>query len=109
MTLANHQTIASISEGEVLPDGWKLTPLGELCTKLVDGSHNPPPKQTEGIAMLSARNVEDGRLVFDEFRRITKNAFNLEHGRTRIAPGDVLLTIVGSIGRATVVPELIEP
>ena len=54
--------------------------------------------------MLSARNIENGRIIFDEFRYISERSFEVENGRTRITPGDILLTIVGSIGRTTVVP-----
>jgi type I restriction enzyme, S subunit len=82
----------------------RRTTLREVVEKLVDGSHNPPPKQEQGMPMLSARNVENGRIVFDEFRYISKPAFEQENARTRVSPGDVLLTIVGTIGRAAVVP-----
>jgi type I restriction enzyme, S subunit len=79
--------------------------LKEAVTKLVDGSHNPPPKRDAGKPMLSARNIENGRIVFDEFRLIDEAAFEQEHARSRVAPNDVLLTIVGTIGRTAVVPE----
>lgn len=82
----------------------RRTILREVVEKLVDGSHNPPPKQEQGMPMLSARNIENGRIVFDEFRYISKAAFEQESARTRVLPGDVLLTIVGTIGRAAVVP-----
>lgn len=54
--------------------------------------------------MLSARNIQARRIVFDDFRWISESDFNSEHARTQIAPGDVLLTIVGTIGRTAVVP-----
>jgi len=56
------------------------------------------------MPMLSARNIQGRRLLFDEFRWISEPDFVLEHKRTRIAPDDVLLTIVGTIGRTAVVP-----
>lgn len=59
--------------------------------------------------MLSARNVEQGRIVIDDFRYISDEAFVTENARTRVAPGDVLLTIVGTIGRSAVVPQGIGP
>jgi type I restriction enzyme S subunit len=55
--------------------------------------------------MLSARNIENNRIVFDEYRLIAEEDFKKEHARTRLSPGDVLLTMVGSIGRSAVVPE----
>jgi type I restriction enzyme S subunit len=55
--------------------------------------------------MLSGRNIQDDRFEFSEYRLIDDDAFELEHRRTAVAPGDVLLTIVGTIGRSAVVPE----
>ena len=88
---------------------WRQTSLREVVSKLVDGSHNPPSKQEHGFPMLSARNVEDGRIVFDSYRYIEEAAFKQENNRTRITPGDVLLTIVGTIGRTAVVPAGLAP
>jgi type I restriction enzyme S subunit len=88
---------------------WQERRLRDAVTKLVDGSHNPPAKQDSGHPMLSARNVEQGNIVFDDFRFISDEAFVTEDARTRVAPGDVLLTIVGTIGRSAVVPQGIAP
>lgn len=88
---------------------WEARRLRDAVTKLVDGSHNPPPKQGDGRPMLSARNVDNGQINFGEYRLISNDAFATEHARTRVAPGDVLLTIVGTIGRSAVVPEGHEP
>jgi type I restriction enzyme S subunit len=41
---------------EELPDHWAEASLGDIVHKLVDGSHNPPPKQSSGLPMLSAVN-----------------------------------------------------
>jgi type I restriction enzyme, S subunit len=101
--------IAEISAGNEPPEGWTMTPLSDIVCKLVDGSHNPPPKQTEGHPMFSARNIGDGSLLLNEgYRLISGKDFKLEHARTQVAPGDVLLTIVGSIGRSLVVPDDIQ-
>jgi type I restriction enzyme S subunit len=88
---------------------WEVRSLREVVTKLVDGSHNPPPKQDTGLPMLSARNIDRGQVLFDDYRLISESAFVSENARTRIAPGDVLLTIVGTIGRTAVVPEGSQP
>jgi len=94
---------------EDLPNGWTARRLRDVVTKLVDGSHNPPPKEERGVPMLSARNVEGGRILFDRFRWVSAAGFAIEHARTQIRPGDVLITIVGSIGRVAIVPEGSEP
>lgn len=85
------------------PSGWVFTKLGEIVSKLVDGSHNPPPVIEGGLPMLSARNIVNGQIRFDQIRTISKERFAFEHTRTRLDVGDVLLTIVGAIGRSAVV------
>lgn len=92
-----------------LPEVWTEASLAEVTSKLVDGSHNPPPKQAVGLPMLSARNIENGSIIFDDYRFITEQAFFTEDKRTSISAGDILLTIVGAIGRTAVVPEALEP
>ncbi|MCS0407883.1 restriction endonuclease subunit S [Vibrio diabolicus] len=89
-----------------LPKGWEWKTLGDVCLKVTDGSHNPPKGVEAGLPMLSSRNVMDNGLVWDNFRLIPEDAFKNEHKRTRISEGDVLLTIVGTIGRSCVVRDL---
>jgi type I restriction enzyme S subunit len=94
-------------ETHVIPNWWEVASLSDVVSKLVDGSHNPPAKQSAGLPMLSAVNINDNKIIFSDYRLISEDAFLLEDRRTRIAPSDVLLTIVGAIGRAAVVPEVI--
>lgn len=84
---------------------WEEKKLKEITTKITDGSHNPPPKQEFGVPMLSGRNIKNGKINFDEYRYITESAFQSEIKRTPIEVGDVLLTIVGTIGESAVVPK----
>ena len=86
-----------------VPGSWETIALAELCERLVDGSHNPPPAVESGKPMLSARNINYFSVLFDEYRFISESAFEVENARTQVTPGDVLLTIVGTIGRAAVV------
>ena len=95
--------------GAAFSRGWETRSLREVVTKLVDGSHNPPPKQETGLPMLSARNIDRSQVLFDVYRLISESSFVSENARTRIAAGDVLLTIVGTIGRTAVVPEGVQP
>jgi type I restriction enzyme S subunit len=79
--------------------------LSEVCNKITDGSHNPPKGQKKGKMMLSAKDVFNGKVVFEQPRYISEEDFREENKRTDIHPGDVLLTIVGAIGRTAVVKE----
>lgn len=89
-----------------LPKGWIWSTLDDVTLKITDGSHNPPTKQASGIVMLSARNINNNHIDFNNgVRYISEEAFNYEQQRANIESGDILLTIVASIGRSALVPE----
>ena len=83
---------------------FQIVPLGELCKKITDGSHNPP----KGIdhsqyLMISSQNVFSDALDLSDVRYLTKADFENEDKRTSVSKGDILLTIVGTIGRVYLV------
>lgn len=83
---------------------WGEGKLKDVSIKIVDGSHNPP----QGISyssnyLLSSQNIQDGYIVYSNVRYLTDEDYNKENKRTEIKVGDVLLTIVGTIGRACVI------
>jgi hypothetical protein len=86
-----------------LPEGWVLVKLENISKQITDGSHNPPKSIDSGVPMLSARNIENGNITFEEVRYIAPEDFEYENQRTKIEVGDVLLTIVATIGRTAVV------
>jgi type I restriction enzyme S subunit len=87
-----------------LPKGWVTGALTSVCRRIVDGSHNPPKASDSGKPMLSARNIHSRKIHFGDYRLIPEPAFAIEDARTSVSPDDVLLTIVGTIGRTAVVP-----
>lgn len=88
------------------PVSWVTVTLADVCFRIVDGSHNPPRGQIAGKPMLSAKNILYGKIFFDELRLLSDEDFEIENNRTNISAGDVLLTIVGALGRTAVVPEV---
>jgi restriction endonuclease S subunit len=86
--------------------GWQSKTLAEVTELITDGSHNPPPAQDEGVPMLSARNISSAGIDLNAgFRLVSEKDFLEEVRRADPQPGDVLLTIVGTIGRTTIVSE----
>lgn len=83
---------------------WDKKALKDICKKITDGSHNPPKGiEFSDFLMLSSKNIENDKMTFDSPRYLTESDFNLENKRTTVSYGDVLLTIVGTIGRCAVV------
>ena len=107
-TIKKQKPLAEIREEDrpfEVPTSWAYARLSEIATKLTDGSHNPPKDAGSGFPMLSSRDVTAGSIRFDNpSRYLSIDDFNVEDLRTRTQPGDVLLTIVASLGRAAVIP-----
>ena len=80
--------------------GWNMEKLSSICVSISDGSHNPPKGgEKSDYLMLSSKNIKDGVLSLEEPRYLSKDGFSLENKRTNVKKGDILLTIVGTIGR----------
>lgn len=78
----------------------------DICNSVTDGSHNPPQGiDSSEYIMLSSKNIFDDKVTFEEPRYLLKEDFEKENKRTKISEGDVLLTIVGTVGRTAVVDE----
>lgn len=59
-------------------------------------------KKTEYL-MLSAQNINSDKIVnLDSVRYLDEAVFKIENTRTRIEVGDILLTIVGTLGRSCI-------
>ncbi|MDY5252888.1 MAG: restriction endonuclease subunit S [Erysipelotrichaceae bacterium] len=88
-----------------IPNSWEWTRLNNICTKLVDGDHNPPKgslTKTKYI-MASSTNINNDTLVeMEKVRYLTKEIFEKENERTRVEKGDIFFTSVGSLGRTCV-------
>ena len=84
--------------------------IKDICRTITDGSHNPP----QGVGkseymMLSSKNIFDDEITFNEPRYLSQEEFFRENKRTMISEGDVLLTIVGTVGRSAVVNKNMSP
>ena len=87
-----------------VPKGWAWTRFGSICKKLTDGSHNPPPKRSNGYTVISAQNIKNGKIIFTDKDRYTDEiGFQKENPRTQITKGDIILGIIGgSIGNVAI-------
>ena len=90
---------------ELCPDGVEYKKLGEIATKITDGMHNlPKGAGTDGAyPILSAQNINNGIIDINASKWVSREIFEIENRRTNVQKGDVLLTIVGAIGRVAVV------
>ena len=106
--LKKEKPLPEITEDEIpfeIPESWKWVRLGNVCSKVVDGDHNPPSGSSTQTyyMMLSAKNINNNRLVqLDDARYLSKETFIKEDERTNVRKDDIFLTTVATLGRSCV-------
>lgn len=87
-----------------IPESWMWVRLGDITSKLTDGSHNPPPNTGKGVPVISAKNVKNGIITLENVDRFTDDdGFKKENPRTNIIKDDIIMGIIGgSIGNVAV-------
>lgn len=84
-------------------DTWEQCKLGDLLILLKDGSHGTHKNTNEGVYLLSAKNIKNGRInIMPDDRIISWDDYNVIHKNYELQTGDILLTIVGSIGETAI-------
>jgi type I restriction enzyme S subunit len=84
---------------------WAVASLAELTsTPPTYGVVQPGQDTAIGSPMLRVNNFQEHSLDLSEVMRIAPEV-EAKYRRTRIQAGDVLLTIVGSVGQVAVVPD----
>ena len=75
-----------------------------MLSLLKDGTHGTHQDAEEGPYLLSAKNIKNGQIIIDDSsdRKISEDEFNQIHTKFTLENGDILLTIVGSIGESAI-------
>ncbi len=80
---------------------WPNVSLGQLALAIKDGTHGTHPRQSSGVPLLSAKNITaGGDVTWDESDSfISESEFRRIDREFKLRPRDLLLTVVGSLGR----------
>lgn len=85
---------------------WEQRKLGDVLEFLKDGTHGTHPDADQGPLLLSAKNIKNGDVTWDDTdRKISQAEFDMIHSNFKLKKGDVLLTIVGSIGESAILKD----
>jgi type I restriction enzyme S subunit len=96
-------TNENVKEHE-LPKGWKWVKLSEVAEKITDGEHFRPPTQESGIPFLSAKDVKDEGVSFDDPLFISEETAKKAQQRCNPQRGDILIVSRGAtVGRMCIV------
>lgn len=78
--------------------------LAQVTLALKDGTHGTHERIRNGVPFLSAKNISDsGTVEFDDSdEKISEVEYQKLHNSFKLVAGDVLLTVVGSLGRRAI-------
>lgn len=81
----------------MIPDGWRITEMKNLCISITDGSHFSPERQSEGMPYITAGDIRGRGIDYENAMRITIEDYNmLESQGCRPHKGDVLMVKDGA-------------
>ena len=86
------------------PFGWDLQSFEDLTELITDGEHATPRRVSEGIYLLSARNVLNHSLQLKDVDYIDQEEYDRIAKRIIPREGDVLISCSGTVGRCCSVP-----
>jgi type I restriction enzyme S subunit len=87
-----------------IPKSWEVVKLKDVAEYVKDGTHGTHKEVEGGIPLLSAKDIRNGKIhIPDNCRKLSNDDFNSIHRNFKLMDGDVLLTVVGSIGRIAII------
>ena len=96
----------------LIPEGWEVFRLGDVTERITKGTTPTTLKKAfteEGINFVKVESLtENGEFINEKFSYIDEETHQLLK-RSQLKPGDVLVTIAGTIGRVAEVTEDIIP
>ena len=89
-----------------LPEGWCWATLSELSSAINPigyGVLQPGNEVEDGARLVRVCDLEDGKVLTEQLRTISSEVDN-QYIRTRLKGRELLVTVVGTIGRVAIAP-----
>jgi len=90
----------------VIPDGWRYESLGDLVEErgVSYGIVQPGSETTYGVPIVRVNNIRNGRIDTTDMLKVGADV-EAKFQRSRLRGGEVLLTLVGTLGEVAIVPD----
>jgi type I restriction enzyme S subunit len=84
------------------PKGWKTKCLNDV-SDVRDGTHDSPKYHEHGIPFITSSHLRGNGIDFSEAKLISPEDHAQFSKRSQVDDGDILLGMIGTIGKATIV------
>lgn len=91
----------------MLPDGWKLVPIKEICSCIVDCVNKTAPvvDYETPYKMIRTTNVRHGRVDTKNVRYVTEETYKIWTRRENLENGDLIFTREAPVGEIGVLED----
>ncbi|WP_159053667.1 restriction endonuclease subunit S [Variovorax sp. PMC12] len=101
-----HQLVTLGEETLRIPSSWQVIDLGQAidpARPLCYGVVQPGAEVSKGVPLIRVQDMEAGSVLESQLRTVSSEV-DREYRRSRVVGGEVLISVVGTIGRTAVVP-----
>ena len=111
--LKKEKELPPISEDEIpfeIPEHWAWCRLGEVCTKITDGTHHSPTNILEGEFMyVTAKNIKERGVDLTNITYVSKDVHDSIYTRCNPEYGDILYIKDGATTGVVTINNLHQP
>lgn len=93
------------SELGMIPKGWKVVEIDELCEQIKPGTNYQPKRTEKGIPFLNVRNINKGYIDVTDVKYILEDDYRKVHSSWIPEKNDVLISRIGTLGLVSVIRE----
>ncbi len=86
-----------------IPIKWEILPAEKICFKVTDGTHDTPKPSEEGYYLITSKHLKNNKIDFSNAYFISDKDFNEINKRSKVEVGDVLFSMIGTIGITAIV------
>jgi len=86
-----------------LPAEWCWEKNERYLFEVKDGTHDTPKYVDDGIPFITQKHIQDGMIVFDDFKRISLADHERFSERSNVEFGDLLISMIGRPGNCAIV------
>ena len=80
-----------------IPEGWKVDIINNII-EVKDGTHDSPKFTKTGYRLITSKNLKVEGLDFENANYISKKDYKGINKRSKVDTGDILFSMIGSIG-----------
>ena len=103
--IKKEKPLPEISDDEIpfdIPHSWKWVRFSEVID-VRDGTHDTPKYVTDGVPLVTSKNLVDGEIDFDTTKLISYEDAEQINMRSSVDNGDILFAMIGTIGNPVLV------